>query len=201
LVGVTEPLPPGTPASLLLYTGDCVARAEVEVVWMVQDVPCRLGVRFTGLTGDDVLAWERLLAYQAGPRPRACVRIPVTLEVTCLLAPETQVPGRIQNLSDSGLMLSLAQEFPLRTRLTVSLPPWRSLPPVEVRAEVVWTRATPDRHDVLHGLRYLSDDREGSFFVAGALLRQLLDPQEESSDRSIYLLALLARTAAGRLPS
>jgi hypothetical protein len=184
-----------------LYTGDYVARAEVVVVWTAEEMPCRLGVRFTGLTGDDVLAWERLLAYQAGPRPRACVRIPVTLEVTCLLSPDTRVPGRIQNLSDSGLMLSLAEELAPRTHLIVSVPPWRNLPPVEVRAEVVWTRARSDSHGVLHGLRYLSDEREGSFFVAGALLRQLLDPQEESPDRSIYLLALLARTAAGRLPN
>jgi len=157
-------------------------------------------VRFTGLTGDDHLAWDRLLAYQAGPGPRACVRIPVALEVTCLLSPDSRVPGQIQNLSDDGLMLSLAQELAPRTHLAVSIPPWRSLPPVEVRAEVVWTRATSDRRGVLHGLRFLSDDREGSFFVAGALLRQLLDPQEVSSDRSVYLLALLARTTAGRLP-
>ncbi len=200
LLGVREPLSPGTPASLLLFTGDCVARAEIVVVWMVEDIPCRLGVRFTGLTGDDHLAWDRLLAYQAGPGPRACVRIPVALEVTCLLSPDSRVPGQIQNLSDDGLMLSLAQELAPRTHLAVSIPPWRSLPPVEVRAEVVWTRATSDRRGVLHGLRYRSDDREGSFFVAGALLRQLLDPQEVSSDRSVYLLALLARTTAGRLP-
>jgi hypothetical protein len=97
-------------------------------------------------------------------------------------------------------MLSVAQDLAPRTRLTVSVPPWRSLPPVEVQAEVVWTRATPDGRGVIHGLRYLSDDREASFFVAGALLRQLLDPQEASSDRSVYLLALLARTTAGQLP-
>lgn len=200
LLGVPEPLSPGTPASLLLFTGDLVARAEVVVVWMVEDIPCRLGVRFTGLTGDDHLAWDRLLAYQAGPGPRACVRIPVALEVTCPLSPDSRVPGQIQNLSDDGLMLSLAQELAPRTHLAVSIPPWRSLPPVEVRAEVVWTRATSDRRGVLHGLRFLSDDREGAFFVAGALLRQLLDPQEVSSDRSVYLLALLARTTTGRLP-
>jgi len=200
LLGVPQPLPPGTPASLLLFTGDCVARAEVVVVWMVEDIPCRLGVRFTWLTGNDHLAWEQLLAYQADPRPRASARIPVALEVTCLLSPDGRVPGQIQNLSDDGLMVSLAQELAPRTRLAVSVPPWHSLPPVEVRAEVVWTRATSDGPGVLHGLRFLSDDRERAFFVAGALLRQLLDPQEASSDRSVYLLALLARTSAGRLP-
>src|SRR3972149_6249163 len=124
------------PASLLLFTGECVARAEVVVVWTVEDIPSRLGVRFTWLTGNDHLAWERLLAYQAGGRPRASVRIPLA----------------------------------------------------------------PEGHGVVPGLRFLSDDREGAFFVAGTLLRQLLDPQEASSDRSVYLLALLARTAAGPLP-
>ncbi len=200
LLDVPKPLPPGTPASLLLFTGECVARAEVVVVWTVEDIPSRLGVRFTWLTGNDHLAWERLLAYQAGARPRASVRIPVALEVTCLLSPDSRVPGQIQNLSDGGLMVSLGQELAPRTRLAVSVPPWRSLPAVEMQAEVVWTRATSDGHGVVHGLRFLSDDREGAFFVAGTLLRQLLDPQEASSDRSVYLLALLARTAAGRLP-
>lgn len=175
LLEVTAPLAPSTPMNLLLCTGGQNARAEAMVIWRAEDPPARMGLRFTTWEAADRIAWEHLLAFQAGPTRRASVRIPMVLTVTCLSPPDTSSPGEIKNLSEGGLMIGLPQAFPPSTRLTVAAAPWSSLPPVEAEMEVVWSRANPEGHGVLHGLRFCVDDISKELFLIGTLLRQVID--------------------------
>lgn len=176
LLAVPQTLDPGTPTSLLLPTGDRNARAEALVIWRAEGTPSQMGLRFTTWTGADQLAWERLLSFQAGLTPRASLRTPMALEVTCVIPSGSSLPGRAENLSDGGLMITLGQAFPPRTALIVALPTWPTIPPVE--AEVMWIRTSPEGHAVLHGLRFLSDDMRKELFIIGALLRQFADEDE-----------------------
>lgn len=172
---VPQPLTPGTAASLLLLTGDRNARAEALVVWRAEDSPSRMGLKFTALTGADLATWERLLVLQAGPTPRASVRLPIALEVTCRVSPDIRVTGQAENLSEGGLLLFLAHGLSPRTQLIVEVPPWFTLPAVEADMEVLWIRAVPEREGVAHGLQFRSDDIGKELFLIGALLRQLVD--------------------------
>lgn len=165
-------LTPGTVTNLRLLTGDRIARAEAEVVWVVKRSPSLMGLRFTRLTGADRLAWEQLMAFQAGPTPRNALRVPIDLEVTCLVPPDTRLHGRAENLSDGGMMIVLPQAASPRTRLTVAVPPGLNLPPVE--ADVVWTRTGVAKNDVVHGVQFLPNDTRKELFLIGILLRQLL---------------------------
>ncbi len=183
LLEVPQPLAPGTPMSLLLCTGDQNAGAEVVVVWRVEDPPSRMSLRFTTWERTHHLTWKRLLAFQASSTPRASVRIPIALEVTCRISPETRLPGHVENLSDGGLMISLAQALPLQTRLTVVVPPSLMAPPVDAEMEVVWTQAAPGRHGMLHGLCFCADDIGKELFIIGTLLRQLVDQEEASREK------------------
>lgn len=198
LLQIREALAPGTRLRLLLLIDDRIAPAEVVVVWM-EDRPKRMGVRFTALASGDRLSWDRLLTHQEGPRPRASVRIPVDLQVRCLISWKTPLSGRLRNLSDGGLMISVGQNLFARTRLSVTIPQVRSLPPVEVEGEVVWTQAARKRPGMDHGLRYVSDGITKELFVTGALLRQLLTTDEMSPGRGTVLLAILARESLGSM--
>lgn len=175
LLEVATPLAPSTPMNLLLCTGAQNARAEAMVVWRAEDPPARMGLRFTTWEAADHIAWEHLLAFQASPTRRASVRIPMVLTVTCLIPPDTSLPGEIKNLSEDGLMIALPQAFPPPTRLTVAAGPWPSLSPVEAEMEVVWSRADPEGHGLLHGLRFCADDISKELFLIGTLLRQVID--------------------------
>lgn len=175
LLEVPQPLVPRTPTSLLLLTGDRNARAEAEVVWTAEDPPSRMGLRFTTLTGADLATWERLLVLQSGPTPRASVRLPVALEVTCRIPPDIRVPGYAENLSEGGLLLHLPQGLLPQSQVKVEIPPWFTLPAVEVEMEVLWNGSAAGRDGVLHGLRFCSDDIGKELFLIGALLRQLVD--------------------------
>lgn len=172
---VPQPLVPGTPTSLLLLTGDRNARAEAVVVWTAEDPPSRMGLKFTALTGGDLATWERVLVLQAGPTPRASVRLPIAVEVTCRVPPDIRVTGRAENLSEGGLLLFLGQGLLPATQLTVEIPPWFTLPAVEADMEVLWNRSVPEREGAAHGLRFRSDDIGKELFLIGALLRQLVD--------------------------
>lgn len=163
----------GTAMNLRLLTGDRIARAEAGVIWTADKSPGFMGLRLTDLTGVDRLAWEHLITFQAGPTPRASLRIPIDLEVTCLLSSDTSLHGRVENLSDGGMMIVLSQPVTPQTRVSVVVPAWLILPPVE--AEVVWTRANPAVHGVVHGLRFLASDMGKELFLIGTLLRQLLN--------------------------
>ncbi|MFQ5658372.1 MAG: PilZ domain-containing protein [Candidatus Methylomirabilales bacterium] len=181
LLVTPQPLPVGSPASLLLPTGDRNARVEALVVWASEGSPCQMGLKFTTWAGADRLSWERLLDFQAGPNPRASLRTPIALDVTCVKSSGVSVSARAENISDGGLMLTLAESLPRRTRLTVAVPTWHTIPPVKV--EVMWTQRTPDQHGTLHGLRFLSDDTRKELFIVGALLRQIADQNETASGR------------------
>ncbi len=168
----SQVLTPGTLTNLRLLTGDQIAHAEALVVWMVKQSPSLMGLRFTRLTGVDRLAWEQLMAFQAGPTPRTALRVPIVLEITCLVPPDTQLQGWAENLSDGGMMVVLPQAVAPRTRLSVAVPPGLNLPPVD--ADVVWTRTSVAKNGVVHGLQFLPDDTRKELFLIGTLLRQLL---------------------------
>jgi hypothetical protein len=172
LLEVAQPLVLGTSTGLRLLTGDRIARAEALVVWTAEDSLDMMGLRFTGMTEDDFLAWEQLLAFQAGPTPRASLRIPVDLEVTSLIPPNTRLQGRVKNLSDSGMMMILPREASPQTQVRVVVPTWLSLPPVV--AKVVWTRTGPGGRGVVHGLHFIANDVIKEVFLMGTLFRQLL---------------------------
>lgn len=175
LLEVTAPLAPSTPMNLLLCTGGQNTRAEAMVIWRTEDPPARMGLRFTTWEAADRIAWEHLLAFQAGPTRRASVRIPMVLTVTCSSPPDTSLPGEIKNLSEGGLMIALPEALSPPTRLTVAAAPWSSLPPVDAEMEVVWSRDNPEGHGVLHGLRFCVDDISKELFLIGTLLRQVID--------------------------
>lgn len=167
-----RPLAPHTPTSLRLLAGDRIAHAEAVVVWMTQEPSSRMGMRFTAWGGSDSHVWDQLLAFQAGPTPRASLRIPITLEVTCVIPPDTRLRGRAENVSDGGLMVALPKAFAPQTLVNVEVPSWVSRLPVE--AEVMWAQTISEGHDVMHGLRFLAEDVGKELFLIGALLQQLL---------------------------
>lgn len=169
LLEVPRVMPQGSVASLRLLTGEGVATAEAVVVWTAQTTPGGMGLKFTRMDEADARAWDDLLAFQAGPTPRASLRIPIDLEVTCILSPEVTLQGRLENLSDSGMLVMLPRAVPPLTRMHVSVPEWLILPPVET--EVVWNRAGPGRQGTLHGLRVLKDDMGKELFLIGTILR------------------------------
>jgi hypothetical protein len=173
LLEVARALPPGTSTSLRLLVGDRIARADAVVVW--KDTPSRerMGLRFTTFRGADRLAWERVIAFQAGSTPRASIRIPLNLEVSCVIPPDTRLRGRAENISDGGLLVVLPQTVIPQMHLTVAVPPLLVLRPVD--AEVVWVLAAPEGQGVLHALRFLSEERGREMFLFGALFRRLLD--------------------------
>jgi len=178
LLHVGRPVPPGSPVSLLMATGDRNVRADGVIVWTAEEPPCRMGVRLTTWEGGARLAWERLLTFQAGQPRRAAVRFPITLVVTCRLSREMSRPGCVENVSDTGLRIIFPQALPLNTRLSVVDPPWFILSPVEAEMQVVWTRAAPEGRGVLHGLRFCSDDIVKELFLVGLLLRHLVAQEE-----------------------
>ncbi len=90
-----------------------------------------------------------------------------------MIPPDTRLRGRAENVSDWGLMVTLPKAFPLQTLVTVEVPSWVTRLPVE--AEVMWALTTSEGHDVIHGLRFLSEDVGKELFLIGALLQQLLD--------------------------
>jgi len=172
LIEVPRLLAEGTATSLRLLTGDRIAHAEAVVAWSVEASLNVMGLQFTMLTAADHRAWEQLLAFQAGPHPRASLRIPVDFTVTCLIPPVTGVQGLVKNLSDDGMMIVLPRAVPPQTRVSVAVPAWLILPPVE--AKVVWTRISPERQGVVHGLSFKDDDTSKELFLIGTLLRELL---------------------------
>jgi hypothetical protein len=128
-----------------------------------------MGFRITKMSPADASAWEELLAFQGGPTPRSSLRISIDLEVTCHVPPGTRLQGRVENLSDGGLLVVLPQAVPPRTRVSVAGPSWLVLPPVE--AEVVWARDSLQGEGALHGLRVLTDETGKELFTIGAILR------------------------------
>jgi hypothetical protein len=159
----------GATTHLRMLTGTRIAYAEAVVIWTSEASPGRMGLRFTKMSRADAFAWEELLGFQGGPTPRSSLRIPIDLEVTCIVAPNTRLLGRIENLSDGGLSVALPQAVPPGTRASVAGPPWLVLPPVE--AEVVWARDGVQQERVLHGLRVIADETGKELFTIGAILR------------------------------
>jgi hypothetical protein len=172
LLEVSQPLTLGTSTGLRLLAGDGIVRAQALVVWTAESPIHLTGLRLTMMTGGDTLAWEQLLAFQAGPVPRGSLRVPIDLEVTCLIPPDTRVRGRVKNLSDSGMMIILPRALPPQSRVSVVVPAWLGLPPVD--AEVVWTRASSALYGPVHGLHFTTNDMYKDLFLMGTLLRQLL---------------------------
>ncbi|MEE9123696.1 MAG: PilZ domain-containing protein [candidate division NC10 bacterium] len=169
LLEVPRVVPQGSMTSLRLLTGEGIAYADAEVIWATQTSPGGMGLKFTRMDEADAHSWKELLVLQAGPTPRSSLRIPIDLEVTCVVNPDTNVQGRLENLSDAGMMVVLPRAIPPQTRVHVSVPEWLILPPVE--AEVIWNRAGPERQGALHGLRVLKDDLGKELFLIGTILR------------------------------
>jgi hypothetical protein len=162
----------GTPTNLRLLTGERITCAEAVVIWKTDESPGQMGLRFTRMAEDDFLSWEELLAFQGGPTPRASLRIPVDIEVACLLDLDTRLQGRIQNLSEGGLLVLLPRPVPPRTIVTVEGPAWLSLP--RAKTEVVWNRGGSETEGILHGLRVLGEDVGRELFLIGTILRSFL---------------------------
>ncbi|MFQ5803709.1 MAG: PilZ domain-containing protein [Candidatus Methylomirabilales bacterium] len=175
LLELQQPPAPYTPLSLVLVVGEEAARAEALVVWVAEGSPGRMGLRLVKVSDNDSLIWERLVAFQAGPTARASLRIPVALEVTCLVPHDGRLRGWAANLSEGGLMVTLPQVLPPRTHLTVTVPPGLTFPRVGAALEVMWNRTVPEGRGVIHGLRFLADDIGKELFLIGALLQQLFD--------------------------
>lgn len=169
LLEVPRIVPQGSVTTLRLLTGDGIAHAEAVVVWTSESSPGGMGLQFTKMEEADAHAWEDLLALQAGPTPRSSLRIPIDLEVTCVVDQGTTLQGRVENLSDAGMLVTLPRVVAPHARVHVSVPEWLILPPVET--EVVWTRGGPDRQGTLHGLRVLKDDMGKELFLIGTILR------------------------------
>jgi hypothetical protein len=173
LVEAVLPLPQGTSTDLRLLSGDLIPRAEAVVVWTAEGSPGLMGLRFTRMAEASSLAWEQLLAGQTGQDPRTSVRIPVDLEVTCVIPPDTRLRGRAENLSDGGMMVRLPQAVPPQTCVKLKVPGALGLPPME--AGVMWTRAHPEVPHVVHGLRFLEGDIGKELFLIDTLLRRFLE--------------------------
>lgn len=173
LLEVPEVLAPGTSTGLRLLAGERITRADAVVVWMTQHSPGRIGLQFTGMVGADRLAWEEPMVLQAGSSARTSLRIPINLEVACMIPPDIRLEGRAENISDGGLLIVFPQTVIPQTHLTVSVPPGLFLPPVET--EVVWILAAPKGQGVLHGVRFLAEDKGREQFLLGVLFRRLLD--------------------------
>jgi c-di-GMP-binding flagellar brake protein YcgR len=170
LLEVPRVVPRGSATILRLLTGDSIAHAEAVVVWTSETSPGGMGLKFTSMDEADARAWNELLAFQAGPTPRSSLRIPIDLEVTCIVPPDTtSLQGRLENLSDAGMRAVLPRVIPPQTRVHVSVPEWLILPPVET--EVVWNRARPEKRGAVHGLRILKDDMGRELFLIGTILR------------------------------
>ncbi len=170
LVEAVLPLSPGTWTGLRLLAGDLIAQADAEVVWTAEG---RMGLRFTGMTEPNSAAWNRLLTLLVGRHPRTSVRIPIHLEVTCVIPPDTRLRGRAENLSHGGILVVLLQTVPTQTRVRLKVPGVLGLAPIE--ADVVWTRANAAEHEVVHGLRFLEEDMGKELFLIDTLLRQFLE--------------------------
>ncbi len=162
----------GVTTTLRLLTGDQITSAEAVVVWAAEKSPGRMGLKLTNMTEADCLAWQSLLAFQGGPTPRASLRIPIDLEISCLIPPDTCLMGRTENLSEGGLLVVLPWAVPPQTQVKVTGPEWLILPQVE--AEVVWSRVGPESTGVFHGLRVHSDEVGKELFIIGSILRMLL---------------------------
>lgn len=184
LIEVPDLLPPGTPTSILVSPKGQNARSEAVVVWTAPGTPGRMGLKFTKWAGEDHLIWDQLLAFQAGSTPRFSARIPIDLEVACLIPPATRLAGRALNISDGGLLITLPEALNPRTRVVVATPTGLNLPLIESETEVMWTRATVGGEGALHGLRFTKDDIDKEFFLIGALLQELLDRDEESPEKT-----------------
>ena len=159
----------GSAVHLRLLTGERIAQAEAEVVWSVENAPGRMGLRIISMDKDDLEAWDALIAFQGGPTPRTSLRIPLDLEVTVVVHPDAPLAGRVENLSEGGLLVYLPRVIPQQTLVKVVGPDWLVLPPVE--AEVVWSGGERGVEGVLHGLRILSSDVGKELFVIGTILR------------------------------
>jgi hypothetical protein len=159
----------GSAVHLRLLTGERIAQAEAEVVWSVENAPGRMGLRIISMDKDDLEAWDALIAFQGGPTPRTSLRIPLDLEVTVVVHPDAPLAGRVENLSEGGMLVYLPRVIPQQTLVKVVGPDWLVLPSVE--AEVVWSGGERGVEGVLHGLRILSSDVGKELFVIGTILR------------------------------
>lgn len=184
LLEVPEPLAPGTPTNILVNSEGQNARSEAVVVWTGAGTPGQMGLKFTKWAGTDHRIWDQLMAFQAGSTPRSSLRIPIDLEIACLIPPDTRLPGRAQNISDGGLMITLPQALDPRTRVLVATPTGLTLPLMEAETEVMWTRTPTVGEGFLHGLRFTKDDIDKEFFLIGALLQEVLDQEEESPGKT-----------------
>ncbi len=49
------------------------------------------------------------MVLQAGSSARTSLRIPINLEVACMIPPDIRLEGRAENISDGGLLIVFPQ--------------------------------------------------------------------------------------------
>jgi hypothetical protein len=185
LGGVQAELPAAPPegtVEILLRVGERAVTAQGRMAW-VRQVPdgIRCGFAFTGMEAGHAAAWEAFLAQQGGPTPRLHGRLAMDLPITCRLRgrPGPDLPGRLGNVSDGGMLVRLPAPLEAGQEMEVTLPTAET--PLVVSAAVAWgERASlPDGGGLVrHGLRFLPPVGEGTLrqdlFLARALLAEYL---------------------------
>jgi hypothetical protein len=166
---------PQTPLEVRLMMGDRVIRASAVVAWSVPiGTDFRHGLSFTDFPSEDQALWKKLMAYQAGPTPRASIRIPVEVPAECHPCGETHrlIQGGIDAIGEEGLLVWLPELFPVETRLSIQVPSGHGTSSVE--GEVVWVVEKKPNQFVPHGVRFCSDHLERDLFIAAVLLQEFL---------------------------
>ena len=166
---------PQTPLEVRLMMGRRVIRASAVVAWSAPGgTDFRHGLSFTDFPPEDRALWKELMAYQAGPTPRASIRIPVEVPARCRPCRETTplIQGQIDTIGEGGLLLRLPELFPVETRLSIQVPSGKGACSVE--GEVVWVVEKKPDPLVPHGVRFCSDPLERDLFIAAVLLQEFL---------------------------
>ena len=174
--------PPEGAVEILLRVGERAVTAQGRLAW-AHPVPegTRCGFAFIGMEAEHAAVWEAFLAQQGGPTPRLHGRLAMDLPITCRLRrrPGLDLPGRLGNVSDGGMLVRLPA--PLETGQEMDVTLLTAETPLVVSAAVAWgDRAPlPDGGDLIrHGLRFLPPVAEGplrqDLFLARALLAEYL---------------------------
>ena len=164
---------PQTPLEVRLMMGHRVIRASAVVAWSAPaGTDFRHGLSFTDFPHEDRALWQELIAYQAGPTPRASIRIPVVVHAGCRPCGEATplIPGHITNIGEEGLLVWLPELFPVETRLSIQVPSGKGTCSVE--GGVVWVVEKKPGPLVPHGVRFCSDHLERDLFIAAVLLQE-----------------------------
>ncbi len=115
------------------------------------------------------------LGTSAAPLRRRHVRLPLDLPVAYERPGEEKRWGRVQNLSDGGLLLLAREALPPATPLRLHLQTHHQ--PLVFEGGVVWNGSTSgtDQSSIAHGIRFTSPVPEGlavELFLSEALRQE-----------------------------